>query len=65
LQYTYGATPFDVKGVEFGHHGKECLFDALVKKHELGHDPAIILLAKIVNGADMDKPCGTSRRQQS
>ena len=22
------ATPFDVKGVEFGHHGKECSFDA-------------------------------------
>src|SRR5581483_10961136 len=28
-----GATPYDVKGVEFGHHGKECSFDALVKKH--------------------------------
>jgi hypothetical protein len=48
------ATPFDVKGVEFGHHGKECSFDALVKKHELGRDPAIVLLAKIVNGADTD-----------
>jgi len=49
-----GATPFDVKGVEFGHHGKECSFDALVKKHDLGRDPAIVLLAKIVNGADTD-----------
>jgi hypothetical protein len=29
------AIPFDVKGVEFGHHGKECSFDALVKKHRL------------------------------
>src|SRR5438309_3667041 len=43
-----GATPFDVKGVEFGHHGKECSFDALVKKYDLGRDPAIVLLAKIV-----------------
>lgn len=42
------------KGVEFGHHGKECSFDALVKKHQLDHDPAIVLLAKIVNGADTD-----------
>jgi hypothetical protein len=25
-----GATPFDVKGVEFGHHGKECSLVALV-----------------------------------
>jgi hypothetical protein len=49
-----GATPFDVKGVEFGHHGKECSFDALVKKYDLGRDPAIVLLAKIVNGADTD-----------
>jgi hypothetical protein len=48
------AVPFDVPGVEFGHHGKECSFDALVKKHQLDHDPAIVLLAKIVNGADTD-----------
>jgi hypothetical protein len=49
-----GAVPFDVPGVEFGHHGKECSFDALVKKHQLDRDPAIVLLAKIVNGADTD-----------
>jgi hypothetical protein len=49
-----GAVPFDVPGVEFGHHGKECSFDALVAKHGLGKDPAIVLLAKIVNGADTD-----------
>jgi hypothetical protein len=48
------ATPFDVKGVEFGHHGKECSFDALVKKYQLDRDPALVLLAKIVNGADTD-----------
>jgi hypothetical protein len=49
-----GAIPFDVPGVEFGHHGKECSFDALVKKYQLSSDPAIVLLAKIVNGADTD-----------
>src|SRR4051794_12779321 len=49
-----GATPFDVKGVEFGNHGKECSFDALLKKYQLDHDPALVLLAKIVNGADTD-----------
>ena len=27
------ATPYDVKGVELGHHGKECSFDAILKKH--------------------------------
>jgi hypothetical protein len=49
-----GAVPFDVPGVEFGHHGKECSFDALVKKHGLDRDPALVLLAKVVNGADTD-----------
>ena len=49
-----GATPYDVKGVEFGHHGKECSFDAIVKKYGLAGDPALILLGKIVNGADTD-----------
>lgn len=49
-----GATPFDVKGVELGHHGKECSFDAIVKKYGLTADPALVLLARIVNGADTD-----------
>ena len=49
-----GATSFDCKGDELGHHGKECSFDALVKMYGLGHDPALVLLAKIVNGADTD-----------
>ena len=49
-----GATPYDVLGVELGHHGKECSFDAIVHKHGLDADPALVLLAKIVNGADTD-----------
>jgi hypothetical protein len=48
------AIPYDVNGVELGHHGKECSFDAIVKKYELASDPAMVLLAKIVNGADTD-----------
>jgi hypothetical protein len=49
-----GATPFDVKGVELGHHGKECSFEAIVKKYNLLGDPGLVLLSKIVNGADTD-----------
>jgi len=48
------ATPFDVKGVELGHHGKECSFEAILKKYDLAGDSALVLLAKIVNGADTD-----------
>src|ERR1017187_237808 len=49
-----GATPFDVSNVELGHHGKECSFEAILKKHNLTSDPALVLLGKIVNGADTD-----------
>ena len=49
-----GATPYDVKGVELGHHGQECSFGAILKKYSLASDPALVLLAKIVNGADTD-----------
>jgi len=49
-----GAIPYDVKGVELGHHGKRCSFDALVNKYGLASDQALLLLAKIVNGADTD-----------
>ncbi len=49
-----GAIPYDVPGVKYGHHGRNCSFDALVKKHSLNKDQAIVLLAKIVNGADTD-----------
>jgi len=49
-----GATPFDVEGVELGHHGKECSFEAVLKKYRLTADPALVLMGKIVNGADTD-----------
>lgn len=49
-----GATPFDVKDVELGHHGKECSFEAILRKYNLTGDPALVLLGKIVNGADTD-----------
>jgi hypothetical protein len=49
-----GAIPYDVKDVELGHHGKECSFEAIVRKYNLTHDPALLLLARIVNGADTD-----------
>jgi len=49
-----GATPYDVKGVELGHHEKSCTFEAFVDKFGLASDPAMALLARIVNGADTD-----------
>ncbi|MGC1683113.1 MAG: chromate resistance protein ChrB domain-containing protein [Pseudolabrys sp.] len=48
------AIPYDVKNVELGHHGKECSFEAILKKYKLANDPALVLLGKIVNAADTD-----------
>lgn len=50
-----GATPYDIKGVELGHHGDECSFDAFIRKYGL-HDPALDKLARIVRAADTGRP---------
>ncbi|HKW91810.1 MAG TPA: chromate resistance protein ChrB domain-containing protein [Methylomirabilota bacterium] len=47
------ALPFDVPGVELGHHGKQCSFDAFLAKYRL-EDPALHALAEIVRGADTE-----------
>lgn len=45
------AIPFDVEGAELGHHGSSCTFDAIIEKYSLD-DPALLLLAEIIRGAD-------------
>jgi len=47
------ALPFDVPGVELGHHGERCSFDAFLAKYRL-EDPALHALAEIVRGADTE-----------
>ena len=49
-----GAIPFDAKGVELGHHGGNCSFDAIIEKYKLA-DPALLELARIVRAADTNK----------
>ncbi len=48
-----GAVPYDVPGVDLGHHGDRCTFDALLEKYQL-NDPALHALALIVRGADTE-----------
>lgn len=48
------AIPFDIPNVEYTHYNEECTFDYIVKKHEI-KDPAILIMAKIVRGADTDQ----------
>lgn len=47
-----GATPYDVKDAELGHHGAECSFDAFVHTYGLDNDHAMADMAKIIRGAD-------------
>lgn len=47
------AIPYDVPGVELGHHGAACSFDAIITTYNLS-DPALDRLALIVRGADTD-----------
>ncbi len=50
-----GAIPYDVPGVELGHHGDRCSFDAFIEKYELD-DPVLNKLALIVRAADCGQP---------
>ncbi len=50
-----GATPYDVSGVELGHHGDQCSFDAFIAKYQLT-DPPLQKLATIVRAADTGRP---------
>ena len=49
-----GAVPYDVPGVELGHVGELCSFDAFLAKYQLA-DPALQRLAAIVRGADTSR----------
>jgi len=48
------AIPYDAPGVELGHRGDRCSFDAIVEKYKI-KDPAVLELAKIVRAADTDR----------
>ena len=48
------AIPYDAQGVELGHHGNKCSFDAIIEKYNI-KDPAVLEVAKIVRAADTGK----------
>ena len=47
-----GVVPFDVSGVELGHHRGRCTFEAILTKHKL-KDPALQELGRIIRSADL------------
>jgi hypothetical protein len=48
-----GAVPFDIRGVEFGHHDHDCTFETLLRRHDLD-DPVLWRIAAIIHEADLD-----------
>jgi hypothetical protein len=47
------ATPFDMRGVELGHHGDRCSFETFLVRYELT-DPVLSRIGEIVHEADLD-----------
>jgi hypothetical protein len=47
-----GATPFDMRGVPLGHHGGDCTFETILRRHDLV-DPVLWRIAAIVHEADI------------
>jgi hypothetical protein len=47
------ATPFDMRGVDFGHHGNDCTFETLLRRHDL-LDPVLWRIAAIIHEADLE-----------
>lgn len=47
------ATPFDMRGVELGHHGSGCTFETILCRYDLS-DPVLWRLAGIVHEADLE-----------
>jgi hypothetical protein len=48
-----GGTPFDMVGVDLGHHEDRCSFETILQRHHLT-DPALHEIAAMVHDADLD-----------
>ena len=48
-----GGTPFDMRGVELGHHEGRCSFESILRRYGL-RDPALDEIAAMVHDADLD-----------
>jgi hypothetical protein len=56
------AISFDAKGARYTHRDGKCSFEVLVEEYDLGSDPALALMARVVHGADIsDDPDATAQ----
>lgn len=54
-----GGRSFDAPDAEFTHRGPQCTFEVLMAEFELGADPALVRLARIVHAADITEDLDT------
>jgi hypothetical protein len=47
------ATAFDMRGVDYGHHGADCTFETILRRHDLD-DPVLWRIAAIIHEADLE-----------
>ena len=50
-----GATSFDAPGATFTHRDGMCSFEVLIDEYQLGGDPALTVMARVVHGADVSE----------
>jgi hypothetical protein len=53
------ARSFDTDGARYTHRDNKCSFEVLIDDFDLGSDPALVRLAKIVHAADIDTELDT------
>jgi len=55
-----GAHSFDAPGARYDHRDGLCTFEVLIEDYDLGADPALARLAKIVHAADVSEDIDTA-----
>ena len=51
-----GATPYDVPGVELGHHGEQCSFDAFIEKYQIKDKVELVMEEGYILIKPINKP---------
>jgi len=54
---------FDMRGAEYGHERGQCTFQVIVARHDLGNDPALVEMGRII--LDADVPPSRTRRPEA
>jgi hypothetical protein len=57
-----GAISFDAPGARFTHRDGLCSFEVLIDEYRLSGDPALVLMARVVHGADVSEDADATRQ---